>query len=118
MTMSLVCTSTNTISKQEHMATPSLHDQPFIDTTKSCSRRGRCARNLAFNQSIKLKGGVFEPRQDVDGVSGLREAFAPEVPLRIDPNALVRRGVPCREVVRSLLPLCVCNCVLQPKGRL
>jgi hypothetical protein len=33
MTMSLVCTSTNTISKQEHMATPSLHDQPFIDTT-------------------------------------------------------------------------------------
>jgi hypothetical protein len=34
MTMSLVCTSTNTISKQEHMATPSLHDQLFIDTTK------------------------------------------------------------------------------------
>jgi hypothetical protein len=33
MTMSLVCTSTNTISKQEHMATPSMHDQPFIDTT-------------------------------------------------------------------------------------
>jgi hypothetical protein len=33
MTMSLVCTSTNTISKQEHMATPSLNDQPFIDTT-------------------------------------------------------------------------------------
>jgi len=32
--MSLVCTSTNTISKQEHMATPSLHDQPFIDTTE------------------------------------------------------------------------------------
>jgi len=35
MTMSLVCTSTNTISKQEHMATPSLHVQPFIDTTKN-----------------------------------------------------------------------------------
>ena len=34
MTMSLVCTSTNTISKQEHMATPSLNDQPFIDTTR------------------------------------------------------------------------------------
>ena len=34
MTMSLVCTSTNTISKQEHMATPSLNDQPFIDTTE------------------------------------------------------------------------------------
>jgi hypothetical protein len=37
--MSLVCTSTNTISKQEHMATPSLNDQPFIDTTRI---RKRC----------------------------------------------------------------------------
>jgi len=39
MTMSLVCTSTNTISKQEHMATPSLHDQPFIDTTLNCPKQ-------------------------------------------------------------------------------
>lgn len=39
-------------------------------------------------QSIKLKGGVFEPRQEVDAILALREAFGPEVPLRIDPNAL------------------------------
>jgi glucarate dehydratase len=39
-------------------------------------------------QSIKLKGGVFEPRQEVNAIIALREAFGPKVPLRIDPNAL------------------------------
>ncbi|MBD2753698.1 enolase C-terminal domain-like protein [Spirosoma validum] len=39
-------------------------------------------------QSIKLKGGVFEPRQEVDAMFALREAFGPDVPLRVDPNAL------------------------------
>jgi glucarate dehydratase len=39
-------------------------------------------------QSIKLKGGVFEPRAEVDAMIALREAFGPGVPLRIDPNAL------------------------------
>lgn len=39
-------------------------------------------------QSIKLKGGVFEPRQEVDAVLALREAFGKDVPIRIDPNAL------------------------------
>lgn len=39
-------------------------------------------------QSIKLKAGVFDPRQEVDAVFALRDAFGPEVPIRIDPNAL------------------------------
>jgi glucarate dehydratase len=39
-------------------------------------------------QSIKLKGGVFEPRAEVDAMFALREAFGAGVPLRIDPNAL------------------------------
>lgn len=39
-------------------------------------------------KSIKLKGGVFEPRIEVDSIFALREAFGPDVPLRIDPNAL------------------------------
>lgn len=41
-------------------------------------------------QSIKLKGGVFDPRQEVDAMIALRDAFGPGVPLRIDPNALWR----------------------------
>ena len=39
-------------------------------------------------KSIKLKGGVFEPRQEVDAMFALFEAFGAETPLRIDPNAL------------------------------
>lgn len=39
-------------------------------------------------QSIKLKGGVFEPQQEVNAMFALYEAFGPDVPLRIDPNAL------------------------------
>jgi glucarate dehydratase len=39
-------------------------------------------------QSIKLKGGVFDPRQEVDAIFALHEAFGDNVPLRIDPNAL------------------------------
>ncbi len=39
-------------------------------------------------KSIKLKGGVFEPAQEVAAIFALRDAFGPDVPLRIDPNAL------------------------------
>ena len=40
--------------------------------------------------SIKLKGGVFEPEVEVDSILALREAFGPDVPLRLDPNAIWR----------------------------
>ncbi|GAB3995114.1 glucarate dehydratase family protein [Spirosoma daeguense] len=39
-------------------------------------------------QSIKLKGGVFEPQQEVDAMFALHEAFGPDIPLRVDPNAI------------------------------
>jgi glucarate dehydratase len=39
-------------------------------------------------KSLKLKGGVFEPRQEVDALFALHEAFGDKVPLRFDPNAL------------------------------
>lgn len=39
-------------------------------------------------QSIKLKGGAFEPQLEVDSMLALREAFGAEVPLRFDPNAI------------------------------
>ena len=39
-------------------------------------------------ESIKLKGGVFEPAQEVAAMKALHEAFGPGVPLRLDPNAL------------------------------
>ena len=36
-------------------------------------------------QSIKLKGGVFPPEEEIDAIRALREAF-PDHPLRLDPN--------------------------------
>ncbi|MCY3833021.1 MAG: glucarate dehydratase [Chloroflexi bacterium] len=41
-------------------------------------------------QSIKLKGGVFEPQAEVDAILALREAFGADMPLRLDPNAIWR----------------------------
>lgn len=37
--------------------------------------------------SIKFKGGVLDPEQEVETVIDMREALGPDVPLRIDPNA-------------------------------
>ena len=39
-------------------------------------------------QSIKLKGGAFPPDEEVAAILALREAFGPEMPLRLDPNAI------------------------------
>jgi glucarate dehydratase len=39
-------------------------------------------------KSIKLKGGVFEPRIEVDTMLALYDEFGPDVPLRFDPNAI------------------------------
>lgn len=36
--------------------------------------------------SIKLKGGVLPPDQEIEATQALREEFGPQVPLRIDPN--------------------------------
>ena len=38
-------------------------------------------------KAIKLKGGVFEPRLEVEAIKALHTAF-PDIPLRLDPNAL------------------------------
>jgi hypothetical protein len=64
MTMSLVCTSTNTISKQEHMATPSLHDQPFIDTTKHGYKSVSLSRH-GLNLIREISRGQANVRSDL-----------------------------------------------------
>lgn len=37
-------------------------------------------------QSLKVKGGVLPPDEEVRTIFALREAFGPDTPLRIDPN--------------------------------
>jgi len=39
-------------------------------------------------KSIKLKGGVFPPEEEVQAIIHLRESFGPNVPLRFDPNGV------------------------------
>ena len=39
-------------------------------------------------ESLKLKGGVFSPDQEVAAMHALYEAFGKDVPFRLDPNAL------------------------------
>ncbi|MYE77958.1 MAG: glucarate dehydratase, partial [Chloroflexi bacterium] len=41
-------------------------------------------------RSIKLKGGVFPPDEEVAAMLALREAFGADIPLRLDPNAIWR----------------------------
>ncbi len=48
--------------------------------------RAMCAE-FGF-KSIKLKGGVMPPDEEVDAILALREAFGPDTPLRLDPNAI------------------------------
>ena len=39
-------------------------------------------------RSIKLKGGAFPPDHEVAAIRALRNSFGPDVPLRLDPNAI------------------------------
>jgi glucarate dehydratase len=54
---------------------------------------------------LKLKGGVFEPSVEVETVFALREAFGPDVPLRIDPNAIwsVETAIECGRRMEGVL---------------
>ena len=56
-------------------------------------------------QSIKLKAGVLPPDEEVRTIKLLREAFGPNVPLRIDPNAAwsVETAVRFAEELQGLL---------------
>jgi glucarate dehydratase len=56
-------------------------------------------------KSHKLKAGVFEPQVEVDTMFALREAFGPDVPLRIDPNAIwkVETGIKYGKKMEGLI---------------
>ena len=66
---------------------PAARQAKALDPAGIVDQAKAMCREFGF-QSIKLKGGVFEPRAEVDAMLALREAFGPTTPLRIDPNAL------------------------------
>ncbi len=58
-----------------------------LDPAGMVAQAKAMCREFGF-KSIKLKGGVFEPQQEVDAMFALYDAFGPNIPLRVDPNAL------------------------------
>ncbi|MFC8423022.1 glucarate dehydratase family protein [Streptomyces sp. NPDC057236] len=58
---------------------------PALDPAGLVEQARRMIGAYGFT-SIKLKGGVFPPDEEIAAVRALREAF-PELPLRLDPNA-------------------------------
>jgi glucarate dehydratase len=59
---------------------------PALDP-KGIVRQARAMVEEFGFRSIKLKGGVFEPAQEIAAIKALRAEFGPDVPLRLDPNA-------------------------------
>ncbi|MFC8368649.1 glucarate dehydratase family protein [Streptomyces sp. NPDC057239] len=58
---------------------------PALDPAGLVEQARRMIGTYGF-ASIKLKGGVFPPDEEIAAVRALRKAF-PELPLRLDPNA-------------------------------
>jgi len=64
-------------ARQEEAVTP---DQIVSQAKAMCETFGF--------QSIKLKGGALPPEIECDSMLALQEAFGPNIPLRLDPNAI------------------------------
>ena len=56
-------------------------------------------------ESIKLKGGAFPPDEEVAAMKALAEAFGPDTPLRLDPNAIwsVETAIRCGKEMEGIL---------------
>lgn len=66
---------------------PAARQKAALDSEGIVNQAKAMCKEFGF-QSIKLKGGVFEPQIEVDSILALREAFGSEMPLRFDPNAI------------------------------
>ena len=60
---------------------------PALDPAEVVAQARAMCREFGF-KSIKLKGGVMPPSEEVAAMYALREAFGPDTPLRLDPNAI------------------------------
>ena len=58
-----------------------------VMTPETVVREARSMVKRYGYRSLKLKGGVLEPDREAEAILLLREAFGPDVPLRLDPNA-------------------------------
>jgi len=59
---------------------------PALDPSAIVAQARQMIAEYGFG-SVKLKGGVFPPAQEIAAMLALRDALGPDTPLRIDPNA-------------------------------
>src|SRR5262245_33470154 len=83
---------------------PTALQQEALDAESLVAQAQAMVAAFGF-KSIKLKAGVLEPDEEVRTIKLLREAFGPDVPLRIDPNAAwsVETSLRCAEDLQGLL---------------
>lgn len=66
---------------------PAARQRAALDPAGIVAQAQAMCREFGF-KSIKLKGGVFPPDQEIAAILALREAFGADMPLRLDPNAV------------------------------
>ena len=66
---------------------PQARQLAALDPAAIVAQAQAMCREFGF-QSIKLKGGALDPEIEVGSILALREAFGPDTPLRLDPNAV------------------------------
>jgi len=62
--------------------------QEAAETPEEIVVQARAMMKYLGSKSIKLKGGAFHPREEVEAIIQLRKEFGPDVPLRLDPNGV------------------------------
>ncbi len=65
-----------------------LERQQEVLTPEAIVRQAKCMVETFGFKALKLKGGILEPRLEVDSVLALHQEFGKTMPLRMDPNAV------------------------------
>ena len=71
----------------EAIGWPAARQAAAVDPNGIAAQAQAMCQEYGF-KSIKLKGGAFEPEIEVNAMLALRDAFGPDTPLRLDPNAI------------------------------
>lgn len=89
----------------EHPAPGAQHDDwgAALDPDGVVEQAGRMVREHGF-RSLKLKGGVFPPDEEIAAVTALHESF-PDLPVRLDPNGVwsVETGIRVADELRDVV---------------
>jgi glucarate dehydratase len=66
---------------------PKARQAPALDADSLVAQARAMVAEFGF-ESLKVKAGILDPELEVAATLALRDAFGPDVPIRIDPNAV------------------------------